>query len=425
MPLVVVGSAKGSPGATTLSVALAQFWSGPATVVECDLAGGDVAARFALAATPNLAGLAARVGEGSRDPWSGARQRLAGDAGAVVGGVGEWELSAGLDWGALGEHLAGVGELVLADVGRLGAGPLEVLGPLAQAIVLVAHNELSALSHVRGIAGWVAKVVPETPLGLVLVGEGPWADQEVSTTVGIQVLGRVDWVQVLAAPPKRSRVPDLRPLERSGRRIVAALGELMSTRSSAGVSTVAPSWAGPEAPVLEGPGEVGDVDEPVTRSRAPRVVYGPGARTQNGSGRVQRHAEQVATDGAQDEEGSTRSEELDGEDDTSFEALGDSVAEPEAGSPIRRPATPTRRPGRPGDPGLRTGLRQQAAPADQTEEWNELDDAMESTPEVPEEPAESEEPVVHSAFPSLRRPGRSGRSGRPGGPGLQSQVRAR
>ncbi len=49
--LVAVASVKGSPGVTTLCVALAACWPDPAgaIVVEADPAGGDVAMRFGLA----------------------------------------------------------------------------------------------------------------------------------------------------------------------------------------------------------------------------------------------------------------------------------------------------------------------------------------------------------------------------------------
>ncbi|WP_300015847.1 chromosome partitioning protein [Pseudonocardia sp.] len=59
--LVAVASVKGSPGVTTLCVALAACWPDPAgvVVVEADPAGGDVAMRFGLAQSPGLFSLAA------------------------------------------------------------------------------------------------------------------------------------------------------------------------------------------------------------------------------------------------------------------------------------------------------------------------------------------------------------------------------
>jgi len=361
MALVIVGSAKGSPGATTLAVAVAQCWSASATVVECDLAGGDLAARFDLAPTPNLVDLAVRMGEGSADPWHGVRQGLSARAGAVVGGVADWEATGRLDWPAVGEYLSTLDQLVIADVGRIGAGPIEVLGPLAKAIVLVAQRELSAVAHLKGIVQWVRDTAPDAPLTLALVGEGPWSDQEVAMSVGVQVLASVGWVSQLAAPPKRSRVPDLRPLERSARKIVARLEEVLgapnqgnvarpdaSTAAGDGVPRTPPSVESVEA-------EGGDVAR-----RVPRVVYGPGVRSQS-----QIASKRPALDARLSEAGGASEEEEDryesqaptdgeaervqgpGEDG---DRASDSVRTGESGPPPRRRV----RPGQPGDPGLRS-----------------------------------------------------------------------
>lgn len=341
MALVVLGSAKGSPGATTLGVALAQSWPGLATVVECDLAGGDLAARFHLAPSPNLASLAARLGERSSDVWRGTRQVLTADAGAVVGGVGDWETGAGLDWPGLAGHLASTEELVLADVGRLGAGPFELLAPRAAAVLLVAHNELSSLSHVRGMQDWVAKVAPETTRGLVVVGGGTYSDQEVSATVGIEVFGRVDWVQGLAAPPKRSRPLDLKPLDRPVRRIVERLGELVVSGGPGAAPEVSRTWE-PYSPPH--PVQVEDSAELTAPGRPPRVVYGPGVRDRRN----------VHTKTADEETWERPDDDIDpaGELDPTER----STEEPGADEPARLAngtARRTVRPGQPGEPGLR------------------------------------------------------------------------
>lgn len=229
MSLIVLGSAKGSPGVTTLAVVLAQCWPGPAVVAECDLAGGDLAARFSLAPTPGLTGLGSDAEDGQALAWPGVRQSLPGDqAGVVVGGVGNWDVIAELDWVGLARVMADVPELVVADVGRVGAGPFEALAPVARAIVMVARRELSAVAHVRGILGWIAAAAPDIQVGLVMVGErGLWSDQEVSVSLGVPVLGCLPWVGALSAPPRRAQAPDLRPLRKAGSSIARRLGEIL------------------------------------------------------------------------------------------------------------------------------------------------------------------------------------------------------
>ncbi len=363
MALVIVGSAKGSPGATTLAVAVAQCWPGSATVVECDLAGGDLAARFDLSPTPNLVDLVARMDETSADPWHGVRQGVPGDAGVVVGGVADWEVTGRINWADLGEYLATPDQLVIADVGRIGAGPIEVFGPLAKSIVLVAQRELSAVAHVKGIVEWVRDTAPKTPLALALVGEGPWSDQEVSMSVGVQVLASVGWVSQLAAPPKRSRVPDLRSLERPSRKIAARLEELLGTPAQ-GIEGGRKASTMPELSVDRvppAPGGTESVEVDGVRRRAPRVVYGPGVRSQqNGRQRAELSARMSELRGAPEDEDDYEDQVVLGEEaesvrrpdageDGDDSVSGQASTDQPGGSPRRRV-----RPGQPGDPGLRS-----------------------------------------------------------------------
>ncbi len=61
--LLALGSVKGSPGVSTLALALAACWPPPMTrlLVECDPAGGDLAVRFQLPLSPGLISLAAQA----------------------------------------------------------------------------------------------------------------------------------------------------------------------------------------------------------------------------------------------------------------------------------------------------------------------------------------------------------------------------
>jgi hypothetical protein len=70
MSIVTLGSAKGSPGVTTIALAVAMWWSRPMVLLEADPAGGDLAARLGLPDEPGLVGLAASL---RRNPRAGAR----------------------------------------------------------------------------------------------------------------------------------------------------------------------------------------------------------------------------------------------------------------------------------------------------------------------------------------------------------------
>jgi hypothetical protein len=55
--LIVMASAKGSPGVTTTALALATVWPRQVLLAECDPVGGDIVAGFLRAAVPPSGGL--------------------------------------------------------------------------------------------------------------------------------------------------------------------------------------------------------------------------------------------------------------------------------------------------------------------------------------------------------------------------------
>ena len=59
--LICIASGKGSPGATTLALALAISDPELVTLVDADPDGGDLAAWLGISATPGLVSLAAAV----------------------------------------------------------------------------------------------------------------------------------------------------------------------------------------------------------------------------------------------------------------------------------------------------------------------------------------------------------------------------
>lgn len=162
MTVVAMFSDKGSPGVTTLGLALAVVWPRQVVLVEADPAGGDLArcltdasGRPSLASEPNVmtVGAAAR-----RDPdappslvWTHSQQlpSAVGRAG-VVPGLASPEQATGMAdlWASLGRAIGSADRDVLVDLGRIsnrGAGSLVV----AQCDVLVGVARAEAAAMIR------------------------------------------------------------------------------------------------------------------------------------------------------------------------------------------------------------------------------------------------------------------------------------
>ncbi|MBW3643375.1 MAG: hypothetical protein KY447_10720 [Actinobacteria bacterium] len=197
MSLVAVGSAKGSPGATTLVAALGSVWPASAGVLlaELDPAGGDLAIRLGLPAEPGLVTLAAEGRRGvtpelvwehtSSFPGSEVAHVLAGPASAdqataALAAVG----------GKLAEVLAGLADVdVLADCGRLDPGsPALAVARRADLVVVVAR---SSVAEIRHLSTRLAALRLRAPVALVLVGDRPYGVSEVAGAVGVEALGAV------------------------------------------------------------------------------------------------------------------------------------------------------------------------------------------------------------------------------------------
>ena len=194
--LVAVAAVKGSPGVTTLALALgAQRPGGQrAVVVEADPAGGDLAARFGLPGQPGLVTLAAAARR-EQDPGllEGHTQRLLGGRVSVVLGAAGAEQAraavgaltgAGLGWATRPDVV------VIMDCGRWDAGsPTTPLLRAADAVLLVVRPRADELAHLAArlpqIAGW--RGIP----GLVLAGRDGYRPQEIRHALGVPVMAVV------------------------------------------------------------------------------------------------------------------------------------------------------------------------------------------------------------------------------------------
>ena len=160
MTAIALFSDKGSPGVTTLALALAATWPRPVTIAECDPAGGDLALRLTdeeghpnLAREPGLLALAAAARRAS----TSLEQHVCPVAGqpkaAVLTGLTSPEQGTGIVelWPAITAVLTGPGPRdVLADLGRLHFGsPAQPIAAAADVLVGVARGDAVGVLRLR------------------------------------------------------------------------------------------------------------------------------------------------------------------------------------------------------------------------------------------------------------------------------------
>jgi MinD-like ATPase involved in chromosome partitioning or flagellar assembly len=251
--LVVLTSAKGSPGVSTATVALAAAWPAgwrPA-ILECDPSGGDLAAGFGLSAEPGLLTLASAARRDHRPGllWEHTQELPGGLAVAPAPASAE-QATAAIDvlmsspalrvldqspdntndvvlQGFEPRHETpssgiptggGADEgVVLVDLGRLpphlghGAGASQLLGA-ADVVLLVARNEQQGIVHatarldaLRAAAGGSREHVR-----MLLVGAATFSPAEVALTLNVSVAGS------LPADPRAAALLLGRPARRAG-----------------------------------------------------------------------------------------------------------------------------------------------------------------------------------------------------------------
>lgn len=149
--LICIAGGKGSPGATTLALALALSDSEPVSLVDADPDGGDLAAWLGISATPGLVSLAAAVRHSfSSDELARHLQHVQNGMRLLGSPSSPEQVEASLS--SLGRPFAQIlaAGPAIADIGRWRSGsPATELVGAAHAIVLVVHPTVPGVAHAR------------------------------------------------------------------------------------------------------------------------------------------------------------------------------------------------------------------------------------------------------------------------------------
>ncbi len=197
MTRVALCSAKGSPGVTTLTCALAAVWppSRRVVVAECDPSGGDVAARFGLSQRRGMTSLVlAHRQDPAREPqFSNHVQCLPGGLEILVAPVSAGSaLALDRELGLVGAAALGNVSDVLIDCGRFvqNAPGQTALIQSADLVLLVVRADVSGVAHVESLIDTLSISNTERHGKLVLlpVGHSTFSTNDVQDAVGIDVL---------------------------------------------------------------------------------------------------------------------------------------------------------------------------------------------------------------------------------------------
>lgn len=192
MTTIALASAKHGPGVTTAAVALAAAFGDGAVVIECDPAGGDIAARTRLAVEPGLVTLAAsgRHAGASLDVLRHAQALPGGGVAVVAPPDPDMAATAVATIASRLCHSAGAG-LTVIDCGRLFSGsPSQPALAVADLVVLVLEPSVTAVEHARTRVASLRRIGAHN-VSALLVGSRPYSPTEVEHALAVPVLGAI------------------------------------------------------------------------------------------------------------------------------------------------------------------------------------------------------------------------------------------
>ena len=236
MTVVAVSSARGAPGATTVSVAAVAAWPAGRRVrlIEADPAGGVLATRFGLSETVGTTTLAAAVRRTSRvavlDEHS---QPLPGDGGvsAVVAPASTEQATAGV--AVLATRLPPLVDSdragdTIVDCGRLFPGsPARQLAESADVALVVTAASAEALTGLQPVVADLASSA--AAVQVVLVGTDPYRPDDAAAFLGVPVAA-VAWDARAAAALAGRRSARSLPRSLLVRSVRSLVDQLLATR---------------------------------------------------------------------------------------------------------------------------------------------------------------------------------------------------
>lgn len=192
-------SAGGSPGVTTVAIALALTWPSTVVLAECDPSGGDVLAGLLAGHFPAAQGLMEHAIEVGRDGHAAARdlssQLIPLDVDGtrnVLPGLTDPRQSMGLAsaWPTVAATLIAQSADVIADCGRLDAGPNQPLAVISAAhtVAIVLRPTLRQVWSARPRVNILTQLVASCRLALLVNGRGTHSPREVSGTLGLPLI---------------------------------------------------------------------------------------------------------------------------------------------------------------------------------------------------------------------------------------------
>jgi MinD-like ATPase involved in chromosome partitioning or flagellar assembly len=191
MTTIALTGTKGSPGATTLALALAAITATRSPLlVEADPAGGDIAVRCGVTLDAGLLSFAASGRRGvDRATIDGHAQLLPCGAAALLAPTSAEQATSALTsiGTTLDETLRDEGSLVIIDAGRWDPhSPAADLVAAASAALVVLRPTLESVEHARWQLASLAASVDRAVA--VCVGERPYPSDEVQAALHIDEL---------------------------------------------------------------------------------------------------------------------------------------------------------------------------------------------------------------------------------------------
>jgi MinD-like ATPase involved in chromosome partitioning or flagellar assembly len=252
MTWLALCSAKGSPGVTTLICALGAAWpvEREVVVLECDPAGGDLAARFGLSTRSGMTSLVLQARQDrEQTDYRLHVQTLPGGLNVLVGPTGT-DSALTLDH-ELARSSAGFISTetdVVIDCGRLvpnATGQARMISQ-AQRVILILRSDVPGMAHARWATERIRELTGFRP-SVVTVGTNGYSASEVSQVIDVDILGTLPWdprgAQMASGGPGTSKEFKRSPLIAFSRTI---LGRLLAEEPHPG------SGAGEAPPQTDG-----------------------------------------------------------------------------------------------------------------------------------------------------------------------------